>query len=173
MRPEKQSIADDLRAALKNSSYCILADYAGLPVTKTEELRKRLHQTSARMLIVRNRVLALVAKEQGLEGLVPSLSGPTALIVGTGDVVSASKALKTFIKENEKPVIKSGAFEGSVLTADQVSELASLPGREHLYGMLVGTLAAPLTQLVGVLQQKVASLVYVLSAVKEKKEQQG
>jgi ribosomal protein L10 len=39
--------------------------------------------------------------------------------------------------------------------------------------MLLGTLQAPCTQLVGVMNQKVASLVYVLSAVKDKKEQEA
>ncbi len=173
MRPEKESIANELRTALKESEFCIVTDYVGLPVSKTEELRKRLHENSARLLIVRNRILALVAKEQGLEGLTPSLTGPTAIVLGTEDVVGTSKTLKAFIKEFEKPVIKMGALEGRVLSADDISDLASLPAREQLLGMLVGTLAAPMTQLVGVMQQKVASLVYVLNAVKEKKEKQG
>lgn len=173
MRPEKESIANELRTALQSSDFCIVTDYVGLPVSKTEELRKRLHENSARMLIVRNRVLALVAKEQGLEDLEPSLKGPTAIIVGGGDVVGTSKTLKAFIKEFDKPVIKMGALDGRMLSATDISDLASLPGREQLLATLVGTLAAPMTQLVGVMQQKVASLVYVLNAVREKKEQQG
>ena len=37
--------------------------------------------------------------------------------------------------------------------------------------MVVGTVAAPLTQLVGVFNQKLLSLLYVLKAVEEKKSQ--
>jgi large subunit ribosomal protein L10 len=54
-----------------------------------------------------------------------------------------------------------------------VVELAKLPSKDVLRAILLGTLQAPCSQLVGVLDQKVASLVYVLSAVKEKKEQQA
>jgi ribosomal protein L10 len=39
-----------------------------------------------------------------------------------------------------------------------------------MQGMLVGTIAAPMSNLVGVMSQKLSSLVYVLNAVKEKKE---
>ena len=47
-----------------------------------------------------------------------------------------------------------------------------MPSRETLLAMLVGTIAAPLSGLVGVMQQKVASVLYVLKAVQEKKEKQ-
>jgi ribosomal protein L10 len=39
--------------------------------------------------------------------------------------------------------------------------------------MLLGTLQAPKAQLVGVMNNKVSSLVYVLDAVRSKKEQEG
>ncbi len=42
-----------------------------------------------------------------------------------------------------------------------------------MLGMLVGTIAAPMTQLVGVMNQKLLSLVYVLKAVEEKKSRRA
>ena len=53
-----------------------------------------------------------------------------------------------------------------------MAQIADLPSREQLYGMLVGTLAAPMSGLVRALNQKLASIVYVLKAVQEKKEQE-
>jgi hypothetical protein len=38
-------------------------------------------------------------------------------------------------------------------------------------GQVVGTVAAPLSRLVGVLQQKVSSIVYVLKAIENKKNE--
>ena len=173
MRPEKQSIAAELTEHLSESEFCILTDYMGLTVDKTQELRNKLHETSARMTVVRNRVMSLVAKEQGLEGLEPGLSGPTAMVFGSGDVVGTAKVLKEFVKNNELPVVKIGALDGQILTAEQINELASLPSREELLAKVVGTIAAPLSQVVGVLNQKVSSLVHVLNAVKVKKEEEG
>jgi len=50
-----------------------------------------------------------------------------------------------------------------------VNELATLPPLDQLRSSLVGTLAAPMTQLAGVFNQKLTSLVYVLKAAEEKK----
>jgi len=67
--------------------------------------------------------------------------------------------------------VKMGALDGRILTANEINQLASLASREELLAKVVGTLAAPLSQMVGVLNQKVASLVHVLNAVKSKKEE--
>ena len=66
--------------------------------------------------------------------------------------------------------IKRGLFDGRVLSPADVDTLINLPSRPVLLSMLVGTVAAPMTQLAGVFKQKVASLVYVIKAVQEKKE---
>ena len=56
------------------------------------------------------------------------------------------------------------------INADEVDQLAKLPSKEILYAMLLGTLQAPMSQLVGVMNNKLSSLVYVLEAVRNKKE---
>ena len=169
MRPEKKSIVDELRSKVSSSSFVILADYRGLSVAKTDELRRRLRGVSAQFQVIQNRLFRLVAKELAFTGFEDSIKGPSAMVFGQGDVVQAAKVLRDFIRENEKPVIKLGAMEGTALSAADVTQLAGLPSKQELYAMLVRTLAAPMTQLVGVLQQKVASIVYVLKAVEEKK----
>ncbi len=170
MRPEKKSMAEELRSKVSGSSFVILADYRGLSVAKTEELRKRLRNVKAQFQVVQNRMFRLVAKELAIGDVEKGLEGPSAMVFGKGDVVQAAKTLKDFVKENERPVIKLGALQGTVLTAAQVDQLAGLPSRETLLTQVVCTIAAPMTQLVGVLQQKVASVLYVLKAVQEKKE---
>jgi len=84
-----------------------------------------------------------------------------------------AKVIKKFTAVNQKPLIKGGLVEGKAVSADDVVELAKLPSKDVLRAMLLGTLQAPCSQLVGVMNQKVASLVYVLSAVKDKKEQEA
>jgi len=66
--------------------------------------------------------------------------------------------------------IRRGVFEGRLLSREDIDALVKLPGRPVLYAMVLGTMAAPMTQLVGVMVQKVSSLLYVLKAAQEKKE---
>jgi len=170
MRLEKQSIVNDLRARMKAAQFVILTDYKGLNVAAMNDLRGRLHAAAAEFHVVQNSLVRLVAKDLGQAGLEPGLTGPSAMISGSGDVARVAKVLRDFIKEKEKPAIKIGALQGAILSAKDVGVLADLPSREQLYGQLVGTLAAPMQRLVGVLNQKLASVVYVLKAYQEQKE---
>ena len=58
-----------------------------------------------------------------------------------------------------------------LLTPADVDALADLPSREVLLAQLLGLLQAPGSQLVRVLNAKVASIVYVLDAYCKSKEQ--
>lgn len=169
MRPEKSAMLGEVRKKLSDSSFFILTNFQGLTVMKTDDLRRRLRGAKADMQVVPNKIFGLAAKEVGYPDIGKGLVGPSAVVFGAGDVAAAAKVLKDFIKENEKPVIKVGALQGTVLTSADVESLAALPSREILLGQTVGTIAAPMSRLVGVLQQKVASVLYVLQAIAEKK----
>ncbi len=170
MRPEKKSIGAELTTKVKGSGYIFLADYRGLSVAKTAILRKRLNGVSAKIQVVKNRVFKHVLKDAGITGLDASLKGASAMVYGSGDPVAVAKVLKDFIKENDKkPVLKSGSLQGAVLTALDIDALAAMPARKVMLGMVVGTIAAPMSGLVGVLSQKLSSLLYVLKAAEEKK----
>lgn len=169
MRAEKKSAIEELREQMTGSSFVFLADYRGLSVAKTEELKNRLRGVNARFHVVQNRMFQRVAKDLDYPGFDSRLRGPSAMVFGSGDVVQAAKVLKDFVKENELPAIKIGTMQGVSLSKADIEQLAALPPREVLLAKFLGTLAAPMSGLVGVLQQKLASLVYVLKAVQEKK----
>ena len=168
MRPEKQSILGELNSQVNDSSFVFVAEYRGMKVEQFSDLRRKLGKTGARMQVVKNRFLRLITKEKGWQDLDTSLKGQSAIVTGT-DVVQAAKTLKEFSGATGLPVVKAGVMGNVILTSTQINALADLPPREVLLGQLVGTVAAPLTRLVGVLKQKVSSIVYVLKAVEDKK----
>lgn len=170
MRPEKEAIVREIKEQLAGASFAILTDFTRMDMMKTASLRRKLRETGARFQVVPNRLFRVVAKELDYVGIEAGLKGPTALVYGAGDVAATAKALREFIKGNNKvPVVKLGQLEGAALTAADIEALATLPPKKVLQGMLVGTIAAPMSNLVGVMSQKLASLVYVLKAVADKK----
>lgn len=170
MRPEKQAIAREIKEQLSGATFAILTDFTSMDTAKTAALRKKLRETEARFQVVPNRLFRVVAKELGYQGIEAGLKGPTAIVFGAGDVAATAKALREFIKGNNKiPVVKLGHMDGAVLSASDVEVLATLPSKKTMQGMLVGTIAAPMSNLVGVMSQKLASLVYVLKAAGDKK----
>ncbi|MDA0322007.1 MAG: 50S ribosomal protein L10 [Verrucomicrobia bacterium] len=173
VRPEKESVVEEFREHLGNASYFLLLDYKGLTVGQLNDLRARLREHQARFHIVKNRLLRHVVRDMGLESVTDELVGPTGVIFGEGDVSGVAKALKKFIGALNRENARAGAMGELALTAADISELAALPFKKELQAMVVGTLAAPMSQLVGVLSQKTASIVYLLKAFEDKKQQEG
>lgn len=166
-RPEKLAMSTEIDQRVSGALYMILADYDGMDMPMTNDFKKSLRENGANYNVVKNRLLNR-ALPLDLSAL---LKGQTAMIYGQGDVVEIAKLIKKFTAKNRKPVVKGGFVEGKTVTAEDVVALAKLPSKDILRAQLLGTLQAPCSQLVGVFNQKVASLVYVLNAVINKKEE--
>ena len=79
------------------------------------------------------------------------------------------------IKENklentEVLTIKAGLVEGKVINVEEVKALASLPSREVLIAKVLGSMQAPISGVVNVLQGTIRNAVYVLDAIRAQKE---
>jgi large subunit ribosomal protein L10 len=167
MRPEKISIVGDIRETIDSAEYVLFADYGGMTMEQFHDLRGRLRKNDARVKVVKNAFMRVVAEEK--KWALGELQGSTAMVAGQGDVSAVAKLLKDFAKETNKGEVKSGVMGEAILSADDVKAIAELPPREVLLAILLGTMAAPMSQLVGVMNQKLASIVYVLKAAADKK----
>lgn len=171
MRPEKVSMLSELRGRVQNSGYVILVDYGSMDVSTTQELRKRLRGVDAEFHVVKNRLFQHLTSEIGVESLKQGLNGRTGVVTGTGEVTEVAKTLKAFVKEKSSAAPKLAALDGALLSDKDIENLAELPSKDQMRAMLLGTLAAPMSQTVGVLNQKLCSLLYVLKAVETKKSE--
>ena len=168
MRPEKQALVAEIGDRIRDAEFAMLVAYRGLKVGKMMELRQQLRQKQSRLMVVPNRFLGIAAAAHGIEGLAPCLDGPTALVTGRGDVTEVAKVLAAYAKDNPLLKFKGGVIGKAVILAGDAESLAKLPSRPVMLGMAVGTIAAPMMGLVGVLNQKVCSLLYVLQAIERK-----
>jgi len=171
IRPEKKAILAEIRSLIEGSNYMILVGYNGLTVEGITDLRKRVRPSGSRVTVVRNTFLERIIDDLGWAGAESLVKGPVAIITGTGDMAEVSKILKNFANDSKIMVIKGGTMEGSVLSAADVEEIAELPTRHVMLARTVGAIAAPLSAIVGVMNQKVCSLLYVLKAVESKKNE--
>ena len=169
MRAEKNYINEEYAARLNESPFFIVTDYTGMKVAAFTELRNRLRQTGAEIHVVKNSIFAIAAKEAGIEDL-GELAGQLAVVTGEKDVSAAAKTLKTFQSEFTRPAMQFGYLDSQRLTEDQLKTLAELPSLDVLRGTLLGTLLAPSTTLVRLLNTPATQLAQVLKARIEKEE---
>jgi large subunit ribosomal protein L10 len=173
MRPEKTSQLRELTGRLQEAKCVFVLHYGGLAVRQLTELRRLLKPQRARVQVVKNTMLGRAARDLGWQDLSPFLGGPTAVITGAGDATDLAKLLVKFVKSNEKAAIKGACLDGQALLPADVDTLTKVPPREVMLAILVGTVAAPLARLLGVFNQKLLSLPYVLKAAAEKKQSQA
>lgn len=169
MRPEKEAILREYSDNLDSADYVILADCRGMTMEQFDELRGKLRADNGKLQIIRNKIYAKAAEKLGKTIDGECFIGPTAAISGIGDVTVIAKSIKNYAIQTKLPVVKGGLLGDRGLTAVDVKALADMPSREVMLGMFVGTVAAPMTQLVGVVNQKLLTLLYVLKAVADKK----
>jgi len=169
MRPEKESMINEIRKGLEDTHYVFLADYRGLSVEQLSNLRGRLRPSGARLHVIRNAFLKRAVDGPAQDGILALVEGPIAMITSGDDVTVIAKVLKKFRAENNLPIVRGGKLGDRLLSPEDIEEMARIPSREVLLGKLVGTIAAPVVQMVGTMREKVLSLLYVLKAVEEKK----
>ena len=173
-RSEKERLVEELTERLKSTETLIVADYRGLTVSEIDELRGKLIEQGARFTVVKNTLTKRAAEAAGVEGLVTLLDGPTAIafLESGGDPVAVAKALDDAGK-TEVLVIRGGFLEGEEIGADDVKRLAKLPPADVLRAQLVGALAGSLTTVVGLFAAPMRDLVGVIDARIKQLEEQG
>ncbi|MDA7880978.1 50S ribosomal protein L10 [Akkermansiaceae bacterium] len=164
MNPDKKYILDEIKERVDVSPFVLVVDYTGVTVPQFDELRSRLSEAGAECHVAKNTFMKRVLADAGLPDLSEQLVGQTAFITGDSDVCAVAKAISNFAKEFKKPEIKAGILDGSVLDAAQVTALASLPAREVMLAMLLGTINAPATKLLRTINEPAASLARVIKA---------
>lgn len=169
-RPEKEKAVEEIAEKITQASGVYLTDYKGLNVEEISDLRNKLREANVEFKVVKNTLARLSVNKVGYEGLLPYLTGPTAMAFALADPVAGAKILAEFAKKNEKLQIKACLFDGVVYDETRVKEIAQLPSKEEIYAQTVGMVVAPLRSLVTVLNGTISSLVNVLDQIREKKE---
>ena len=171
-KAEKIEFVKDLTTELKGSSSVVLVDYAGLSVSMQQDLKSRLKEIGATMTVAKNTLFKLAAKGAKLSGEVSSdtaLKGPTALILTKEDPIAPLQIVAKFAEENDIPNLKVGIVEGSFQDKSALTALSKLPSKELLLTQVVGSVAAPMYGIVGVLNANMQNLISILKQASEKK----
>ena len=136
--------------AINGAATGVLVDYRGLTVDEDTKLRNDLRAAGVKYFVVKNTLLRLAANQVGLEELDSTLHGPTALALSE-DPVAPAKILFDFAKDNDKVEIKTGFMDGKVLSMDELTALAKTPSKDTLIAKIMGSLNAPVSNLVRLL----------------------
>jgi len=169
---KKGLVISELREIVAQSKGAILTDYRGLTVAEVTTLRKKLRDVNAEYHVVKNTLFKIAVGEEAAAKLDPLLNGPTAIAFAKSDVVPTSKAVIEYmasLKNRPEIKLKGGFIEGTVYGVADVTAISKLPAKEVIIGQLLGSLAAPATNLVGTLDNIIGEFVRTIQAIADSK----
>ncbi len=164
-RLEKVAVVDEVRERLGSSSAAILTEYRGLGVQDMAALRRSLREVGGEYKVYKNTLVRFAVADRQLSELDAMLEGPTAIAFVDDDAVTVARALRDFSRLHPELVVKGGLLADNVLSASDAGALADIPPRPVLLSRLAGGLAAPLSQLAGLIQALPRSFAYGLKAL--------
>lgn len=168
-RAIKEQEIQALNEKFNKAKAAFLVDFKGMKVEQVTNLRKKLFPLNAEMKVVRNTLAkrALKSFPQMDEAISGSFRGTNALVFAYEDPTALAKALDMFAKDVELLQLKTGVMDGQKLDSNKIKYLATLPSKDVLRAMFLGTLQAPGTKLARTLMEAPASLARVLAAKKD------
>lgn len=166
---QKKAVVAEVTRQLQGAQAAMLAEYRGLTVAQMTTLRRKAHESKIYLRVVKNTLARRAVEGSPYACLKDQMVGPLAYAIST-DPVAVAKLLSEFAKDNEKLKIRAAAMAGKLMTLDQVKALATLPGREQLLAMLLGTMQASIATFVRTLNEVPARFVRTLAAVRDARQ---
>lgn len=167
---QKKAVVAEVSEVAAGALSAIGAEYRGLKVDDMTRLRREARKNGVYLRVVRNTLARRAVAGTDLECMADSLVGPLVLAFSREDPGAAARVLADFAKTNDKLVIKVVAVKGQLLTAADVSRLATLPTKNQAISLLMSVMKAPVEKLVRTLAEPHARLVRTLAAVRDQKQ---
>jgi len=166
---EKQAVVAEVAKQVAGAQAIVMAENRGMPVAAMTQLRAKARASGVYFRVVKNTLVRRAVADTPFATLADKMVGPLAYGIGS-DPVAVAKVLSDFAKGNEKFVIAGGAMPGQVMSAKDITALASLPSREELIAKLLGTMQAPVAKLVRTMNEVPGKFVRTLAAVRDSKQ---
>jgi large subunit ribosomal protein L10 len=166
-RSQKADAVAELNRTFSEVGVVVVTRNLGMTVAQSTNLRNKMRDAGASYKVSKNRLAKIALEGTSYAGIADLLTGPTALATST-DPVAAAKVAVDFAKTNDKLEIVGGAMGSTVLDAEGIKALASMPSLDELRAKLVGLIQAPAQKLASITQAPAGQLARVFKAYSEK-----
>lgn len=163
MRKEKQLLLDEIGGLISGAKALVLTKYTKLPPNAVASFRLGLAGNGSVLEVVRKRILLKAAQSMGVELNADLLEGHVAVIVANRDPIQTTKMIYQFCQDNEGMMeVLGGRFEGALCSAKDFEQISKLPSLEVMRSEFLGTLEAPLSQTLAVMDALLTSVLHCI-----------
>jgi len=165
-KEQKKKILEDLKDKIAKQKAMILVGISGLKVKDISDLRRKLRAADGNLKVAKKTLIEKAFKESNLAFDKNKYKEEVALVFGFKDEIRPAKTVYQFGLANEKLKILAGFLENKFREVEEIVALAQLPIREELLARLAGSIQAPVSNFVRILEANIKGLITVLAKAK-------
>jgi large subunit ribosomal protein L10 len=169
-KEKKESTLAEYTTLLEKSQALIITNYGGMNMVELDKVRKAMREAQAEYHITKNTLALLALKAKGYNVPEAWMTGSTAVAFCFKDVAAVAKSLGTLGKDIDKLKVVGGVMDGKAIDNTSVKAIADLPPLDTIRAQIIGAIAAPASNIVGVLNSAVGSVMYALQAKIDKEQ---
>jgi len=143
---KKNEVVAEVAELLNASKLTVIAKYEGTTVKAMQQLRRDARENGTKVKVVKNRLVTQALKaSDGLKEVDTSvLQGMLIYAFNSEDEVAPAQVLAAFSKTNPSiEFVGAITADGVLMSAADVTSLATLPGKNELIGQVLANLASP------------------------------
>jgi large subunit ribosomal protein L10 len=158
-KQKKEEVYQRVQGALNEANSVVFVHSKGMTVGDTEKMRKQFRDNGISYYVAKKTLIKKALEEKKFDGEQPIFESELALAWGE-DFVAPAREVQSFVKSTkEKVTILGGIFEGRYMSAEEMTEIATIPSQHTLYAQFVNVIHSP-----------IQGFVVSLSKIAEKKE---
>lgn len=144
-KAQKGEIIAKVEDSLKNGASSVFVHFSKLSVADETEMRRALRAEGVSYFVAKKSLIRRALESLGHKHEEIALDGELAIASGGGDDVTvAARIVHSFTEKlSDKLSILGGIFEGKLVDAMHMKEIATIPSMDSLRGMFAQVLNSP------------------------------
>ncbi|MFA6979893.1 MAG: 50S ribosomal protein L10 [Ignavibacteriaceae bacterium] len=169
-KSEKAEAVEKVVELVNKSTALYITDYSGINVEDIKNLRREFKKQGSQYKVIKNTLLKRALVQTGkYEKLEASLVGMTGAVFAGENSVAPAKIIKKFYSDKQKLSLKACYIESQYFDGKLLDQLATLPSKPEIIAGILGSLDAPASGIVGVLNSVLRELVSVVDEIAKQK----
>ncbi|MCD4756053.1 50S ribosomal protein L10 [bacterium] len=165
---KKTELLEQYKDILTTHEGYFLVNAGSIDTTTVTALKKELKEQGANFTVIKNTIFKIALQDTKQPVEIQDFDGNTAVIYFGEDPTAPAKLVRDIQEETELLNTRGGVYEGEFLSEEKVMQLAQIPSKDELLGMLVGTMNAPLSGFMNAVTGNVKSLTVALTGITKK-----
>ncbi len=170
-REEKNQIIDSLADEFSQHDNFYITDISELTVEKSNQLRRQCFGKQVKLRMAKNTLIKKALEKIGPETyqeLFVTLKGTSAIMFCEAPN-SPARLIKSFRKDNDKPVLKGAYIDTAVFVGEEHLEtLVAMKSRLELIGDIVGLLQSPAKNVISALNSAGGKISGILETLEQR-----